>query len=447
MKIGLLSLYVELYDRVAPQRRDAMQQWADKVGKLLISRGFDVVQAPISRLTAEFAASVHLCETAGAEAIVTLHLAYSPSLESIDALAGTALPLVIFDTTPDTDFGFDVGDKVMANHGIHGVQDLCNLLLRRKKPFRIACGHYELSNVLDDLTQLLKSAAMAHKMTYPRIGSVGGNFPGMGDFLVPDGAFPMAKIDFSFADVSAEDIAAEEERDRERFVFGEFSADAYRNTLHASLAIRHWLEKEQLDAFTICFPGITRANHFATVPFLECSKAMARGIGYAGEGDMLTAALVGALLRVYPQTTFTEMFCPDWRGQRIFTSHMGEINPALTAAKPLLSERNYIFSDTGNPVIATGSLQAGKAALVNLAPGPDSVFTLIAAPVEFFAPDTPSTPTITGWFRPAGGDIAAFLKQYSELGGTHHLAATYGADLDILRNFSKLMNWQFAVVK
>ncbi|NLE55720.1 MAG: hypothetical protein GX617_12330, partial [Lentisphaerae bacterium] len=70
-----------------------------------------------------------------------------------------------------------------------------------------------------------------------------------------------------------------------------------------------------------------------------------------------------------------------------------------------------------------------------------------AAPVEFFAPDTPSTPTITGWFRPAGGDIAAFLKQYSELGGTHHLAATYGADLDVLRNFSKLMNWQFAVVK
>jgi len=101
---------------------------------------------------------------------------------------------------------------------------------------------------------------------------------------------------------------------------------------------------------------------------------------------------------------------------------MGEINPALTAAKPLLSERNYIFSDTGNPVIATGSLQAGKAALVNLAPGPDSVFTLIAAPVEFFAPDTPSTPTITGWFRPAGGDIAALTKRITETAAKENLS-------------------------
>ncbi|MGI5925285.1 MAG: L-arabinose isomerase family protein [Lentisphaeria bacterium] len=447
MKIGLLPLYIELYDRVVPQRRDAMQQWADKVGKSLSARGFDVVQTPISRVAAEFAASVRLCEEAGAEAIVTLHLAYSPSLEAIDALAGTALPLLILNTTPDADFGFDFGDKVMANHGIHGVQDLCNLLLRRKKPFRIACGHFEHSNVLDELTQLLQSAAMARKMTKPRVGSVGGHFAGMGDFLFPDGSFAMEKIDYCFEEVSDADIAAEAERDRDRFVFGDFTPEAYRNTLHASLAIRRWVERERLDAFTVCFPGITRANHFATVPFLECSKAMARGIGYAGEGDLLTAALVGALLRVYPQTTFTEMFCPDWRGQRIFTSHMGEINIALTAAKPLLSERNYVFSDTGNPVIATGCLQAGKAALVNLAPGPDGDFTLIVAPVEFVAPDTPSTKTITGWFRPAGGDIAAFLKHYSELGGTHHLAAAYDADLDVLRDFSKLMNWHFAVVK
>jgi len=34
---------------------------------------------------------------------------------------------------------------------------------------------------------------------------------------------------------------------------------------------------------------------------------MSRGIGYAGEGDVLTAALTGALLSVYPDTSFTEV--------------------------------------------------------------------------------------------------------------------------------------------
>ena len=62
----------------------------------------------------------------------------------------------------------------------------------------------------------------------------------------------------------------------------------------ASLKLRHWLEKEKLDAFTIAFSGIDRAGGWQTVPFLECSKAMARGIGYAGEGDVLTAAATRA---------------------------------------------------------------------------------------------------------------------------------------------------------
>ena len=65
------------------------------------------------------------------------------------------------------------------------------------------------------------------------------------------------------------------------------------------------------------------------MPFLEISRLMERGIGYAGEGDVLTAALVGALMKVYAETTFTEMFCPDWKGNSIMLSHMGEINVCL----------------------------------------------------------------------------------------------------------------------
>jgi hypothetical protein len=48
-----------------------------------------------------------------------------------------------------------------------------------------------------------------------------------------------------------------------------------------------------------CFDSLTVTCLGATappvMPFLEFSKAMERGIGYAGEGDALTAVLVGAL--------------------------------------------------------------------------------------------------------------------------------------------------------
>ena len=61
----------------------------------------------------------------------------------------------------------------------------------------------------------------------------------------------------------------------------------------------------------------------------QAPSALPRCQGYAGEGDNLTAALVGALIRTYPDTTFTEMFTPDWEQNLILLSHMGEINPRL----------------------------------------------------------------------------------------------------------------------
>ena len=56
---------------------------------------------------------------------------------------------------------------------------------------------------------------------------------------------------------------------------------------------------------------------------------MQRGVGYAGEGDAFTASLVGALLKNYKETSFVEIFCPDWKNDALFISHMGEMNYAV----------------------------------------------------------------------------------------------------------------------
>ncbi len=446
MKIGLLPFYLALYDQCRPQIADKISSFADTIAGALESRGFEVVPSPACRLKNEFADAVKFFEESGCQAIATLHLAYSPSLEAIDALAGTSLPLVVIDTTPD--FIFEP-PNTMPNHGIHGVQDICNLLLRRKKPFLISAGHWEKSDCLDRVARQLQSAAMAYRMTHGRVGKVGGDFEGMGDFRVPDGTFNMDIVNYTVQDEPSEaEIEAEIAADKERFVFDEtVNEDNLRRTVSASLKIRKWVEKENLHAFTIAFPGITRADGWATVPFLEASKAMARGIGYAGEGDTLTALVTRCLAEVFPETSFTEMFCPDWKYNRIFTSHMGEINPDICSEKVLIHEREYTFSDTGNPVIATGIFKAGKAVLTDLAPGPDGTFTLVAAEVEYSVPSPGTTRINTGWFTPKGGDIARFLEDYSKAGGTHHLSCSYNASISIIRDWAVLMNWKFVEIK
>ena len=148
-RIGLLPLYLELYDRLLPKCRPGMEDFARRIGQAFAARGVTVTAARVCRRRAEFARAVREFEQVGVDAIVTLHLAYSPSLESADALAATRLPILVLDTTPTFDFGFgqDAGE-IMDNHGIHGVQDLCNLLIRRGKPFRIEAGHWRRSDVL-----------------------------------------------------------------------------------------------------------------------------------------------------------------------------------------------------------------------------------------------------------------------------------------------------------
>lgn len=103
------------------------------------------------------------------DAIVTLHLAYSPSLESSEVLKRTKLPLIVLDTTPDYEFTpFTYADAMLYNHGIHGVQDMCNLLKRNGKAYQVFAGHTDHSDVLDRVAKSAR-AAMAAMRSVPRV--------------------------------------------------------------------------------------------------------------------------------------------------------------------------------------------------------------------------------------------------------------------------------------
>lgn len=460
IKIGFLPLYLKLYDECCPQLRPKLEAFAETIRAEYGKRNVEVISTEPCRLKSEFAEAVKNFENAQVDAILTLHLAYSPSLESSDILAETKLPIVILDTTPDFEFGFDQkAEAISYNHGIHGVQDMCNLLIRNGKRFMIEAGHWHESNVIDRTMQHLKACRMAGAMRRARVGIIGEPFAGMGDFAIDFDVLEKTigmevvsldcrRLKKSLEDIPEEMIDAEIKNNLEDFVEGEYSVQAMRNTAAVSLAVRKWLDDEELDGFTVNFLNVTKSSGIPVVPFLEASKAMSRGKGYAGEGDVLTAALTAALLTVFPETTFTEMFCPDWQGNRIFLSHMGEVNPDLCAGQAVLQEKPFPFTDADNPVVATGCLKSGDACLVNLAPGPDETYTLIAAPVKVCDSkgEEAITGAIRGWFEP-GMPIADFLTSYSKLGGTHHLVLCYSADEKAIEVFAENMNWNFKIIQ
>src|ERR1035437_3573618 len=149
-KVGLLPLYIKLYDDMWPEMRTRIDGCKQQITSALGERGLEVTTAPVCREEPEFKAAVGDFEKAGMDAIVTLHMAYSPSLESSAALAATRLPIIVLDTTPTYGYGpHQEAVELLYNHGIHGVQDKCNLLRRNHKPFQIEAGFWEKGDVLD----------------------------------------------------------------------------------------------------------------------------------------------------------------------------------------------------------------------------------------------------------------------------------------------------------
>lgn len=454
-KVGLLPLYIKLYDDSWPELRARVDQFSQQIAAALATRDLEINAAPVCRTTPEFKAAIGKFEKARVDVLVTLHLAYSPSLESSAALAATPLPIVVLDTTPTYAYGPGQNiEELLYNHGIHGVQDMCNLLLRNKKPFEIVAGHWEKSDVLDQVAGWARIARIASAMRRARVGRMGPVFKGMGDFDVP--ATTLAKtlgvktivadaklIPKLVAKVSDKAVKAEMDEDRRQFQVEKLDADAHRRATRAGLAVRLWLEEEKLTGFTLSFMAVNKAFGLGAMPFLEASKAMTRGIGFAGEGNVLTASLVGALLQAYPRTSFTEMFCPDWEGNRIFISHMGEMNLKLAAAKPRLTDKPFPFTDVGNTVVAYGCFRAGEAVLVNLSPGPDRTYTLIAAPVvmQGVTGEDKMADSIHGWFKPSL-PVSDFLAAYSRVGGTHHSALVYGKVAEDIARWGNLMGWK-----
>lgn len=445
-KIGLLLLYLKLYDEAMPELRHQFDGFIAQLKNDIQCHHIDVLLSPICRVDAEFQAAIQEMEQQSVDLIITLHLAYSPSLESSRHLIQTKLPILIFDTTMDLEFGSGVApERIMLNHGIHGVQDLASILRRKGKTFEIVAGHGSNPSVMKKVVMASRAAFASTCLRTTKALRLGPTFPGMGDFHVPDGLLfdslgikveekSVSRLEKYIHDIQDHEIEDECRTGQIRFQY-DVPDEVHRRSVKVGLGLRRLLDQEAYTAFSMNFACFdTPEGVVNTMPFLEASKAMERGIGYAGEGDVITAALVGALQRGFGKTTFTEMFCPDWKNGSIFLSHMGEVNPQTADGQPRLIEMNFPWAPAKNPAIITCALQAGSAVLVNLAPGPGDSVQLIYSQVEMLAEGNHSLMqnSIRGWMMPRGG-IEQFLERYSQLGGTHHCALVYGDAADGIR--------------
>ena len=442
-RIGLLALTLELYETLAPGLRASREAWLRGSVIPALQRQVDVLFTRAVFRREDIEAAVAQFEAAKADALLIVLATYAPSQLSLPALRRTRLPLLIWNTQQlrGVDRTFTV-DKMLENHGVHGTQDLANVLNRTGIPFHYVSSPDDDPSGLEELADFFAASAAVNRLRSARIGLLGSPFPGMGDFAL-DTTHLAASLGCSWINLPLQEyihrcraakpaevskLVREYRRCYE--VAPDITEADLAGTAAAELAARGMMLAHRLNAWTYQFTAFGEDERTPTLPFVAASRLMAEGLGFGGEGDLIAAAATAFFNWLKPPASFSEIFTIDFAGESLFLSHMGEANVAMARRErrvPLLARPTPITRTLGRQLALAISFEPGPATLAALTLGPSHKWRLIAAlaAIEDFGP-LPSFCVPHLKLRPGSGDVRKFLTDYALAGGPHHNGVLLG---------------------
>lgn len=441
-RIGVLAVTLELYERLSPGLRERGEDWLRRhvLPPLASIAEVRFPRAAYRREDIEAIVADH--EMAGCDAIVVICLTYSPSQIILPALQRTKLPILIWNTQElyAVDESYNA-EKMGRNHGVHGTQDLANVLLRSEVRFRYVTSHLSDANGLRSLEDFFVASSAVAGLRRCRLGLMGYPFPGMGDFAI-DTTHLAATLGCSWQSLSIEEynqraaaapqhivdqLTAEYRRLYD--VAGDVNETDLQATARAESSLRSMVADYGLDGMSFQFLAFGEDERTETLPFVAVSRLMADGMGFAGEGDLVGAAGMWFLNRLQPPASFSEVFTIDFAGNGVLLSHMGEANAAMASKDrklPLMARPEPITRTRGRQLALVNGFEPGSATLCALALGPKGRWRLIASSMEIqtfgLLADLPVPHCIVKNHQ----DVRSWLSAYAMAGGPHHHAICFG---------------------
>lgn len=462
-RVGLLALTLELYEQLAPNLRPSREQWVRRCVLPALAETADVQFEQAVYRAEDVRSQVARWEAEDVDALLIVCLTYAPSQLALPALVRTRLPIVIWNTQelPAVDAAFDTA-KMIDNHGVHGTQDLANVLLRSGVRFEYLTSPASDPKALHALADFFAAAAAVSALGNARVGLMGYPFPGMGDFAA-DTTHMVASLGCQWTSLAVEDYirraAAYEAGPVQRLVdeyrrlydlAADLTAADLDATARAELALRAIVAEQRLNAFSHQFMAFGEDDRTLTLPFVAASRMMADGLGFAGEGDLVGALGTFLLGQLQGPATFSEIFTMDFAGQSLLMSHMGEANVAMARRDRkvrLVARQQPIARTRGRQLALVQSIEPGDATLCALTLGPQQRWRLIASrmTVEDYGPlagmEVPHFKA-----RPLCGDVCAWLTAYAKAGGPHHHALCFGDATGRIRAAARLLDADYCEI-
>jgi len=449
---------------------EALAQVAENSSKIAASLGadpaipFKIVFKPVQTTPDEIRG---LCREANTSEnciglILWMHT-FSPAKMWIAGLKSLSKPFLHLHTqfnralpyaTIDMDF-------MNLNQAAHGDREFGFITARLGLARKVVVGFWQDAATIAEIATWARAAAGWHESRHLKVARFGDN---MRDVAVTEGDKVAAEATFGysvngygvgdlvarmnqFTDAEVAKLVAEY-RDAYSIPAGHDKAESLAVAAKIELGLEAFLTEGGFGAFTDTFQDLHGMDQ---LPGIASQRLMAKGFGFAGEGDWKTAALVRTM-KVMAQgltggTSFMEDYTYDFAGTpKVLGSHMLEICPSIAADKPSLQVHPLGIGGKADPVRLVFTAPSGpaiNASIVDMG----NRFRLIVNEVDVFQPEQPlpNLPVARAvWVPKPNLKVGAAAWIYA--GGAHHTGFSQALTLDHLADFAEIAGIELIVI-
>src|ERR1700749_1008365 len=392
-RIGILGIMQDLYDDDIPGIAQRQEGYAAEVAQQLSSVG-EFIPSKAIKYREDAERAMREFEDADLDGVMVVMLTYGPAMRVARLLSESRLPVCLANIQPEPSVtpAWDMADMTY-NQGVHGAQDTANAMVRAGKRVAVLTDDWKSGSFKADVGRWARAAAAATAWKRLKVAIFGYAMNEMGDIRVDESALvrtlgpaiiSVAQGDLwrgmqeAAADAVADVIAFE---DSNFDIDPRLSAEGRNDHARMQVAIEQILRDRGFGAYTAHLDAIGEDGRFSRLPLAAASTLMARGYGYAAEGDVLTACLVSAGHNLIGDAHFTEMYAMDFPSDSVLMSHMGEGNWKIARKdEPVrLIKRSLGIGRLGDPPTFLFRYQPGPATLASLVSLGGEKFRMVVA--------------------------------------------------------------------
>ncbi|MFP5042030.1 L-arabinose isomerase [Parasediminibacterium sp. JCM 36343] len=404
----------------------------------------------------------------GCIGIVAWMHTFSPAKMWIGGLKILQKPLLHFHTQFNRDIPWETIDMdfMNLNQSAHGDREFGFMMSRMRLNRKVVVGHWQDTESLQQINDWTRAAAGWHDWQGAKFARFGDN---MRYVAVTEGDKVEAEIKFGYSvntygigdlvkvinEISdaAIDTLVQEYADSYTLVpsllKGGQQHSSLREAAKIELGLQTFLEAGNFKGFTDTFEDL---HGMKQLPGIASQRLMAKGYGFAGEGDWKTAALVRAMKVMGSgmkggnsfMEDYTYHFNPD--NKLVLGSHMLEICESIASGKPSCEIHPLGIGGKEDPVRLVFNSAPGpaiNASIVDMG----NRFRMLVNEVLAVAPVNalPNLPVARVLWKPYP-NMHVGCAAWILAGGAHHTGYSQNLTAENLQDFAEMAGIEFVLI-